>query len=442
MSVDQINAWTAWEMAEAIKEGSISAEELTRACIARIETREEVVKAWAYLDPDLALDQARERDNVMAKSGPVGVLHGIPVGLKDIIDTANMPTEHGSDQFKGRKPTRDAICTALLRAAGAVILGKTVTTEFAMTGQRGTRNPHQPTRTPGGSSSGSAASVADFMVPFALGSQTGGSMLRPASFCGVHGYKPSFGSISRHGVFLLARALDHIGVYARSLKDIAMIGDVLMVRDEGDFDMRAHPSARLVEALLETDNFFPRLAFVKGPPWIYAEAYMEKLFMRFLDRLGGVSEVVLAGIFNDALNAQEIIMNANVWTNLGEYVEKYESQLLEETVSRIKAGKGILASDYIAARELTDSLVAALDALFEHYDALITISAPGEAPIGLESTGNAVFQRIWTLTGLPTISLPLMKGPNGMPIGIQVIGRRGKDHELIKAAGWIEERSQ
>ena len=214
-----------------------------------------------------------------------------------------------------------------------------------------------------------------------------------------------------------------------------------MVRDVGDFDMRAHPGARLVEALAETEETPPRLAFVKGPPWAFAESYMDELFGAYVDGLSDISEVTLAGIFDDALEAQATIMNANVWMNLREYVDNHEHQLQTETVRRVVAGREIPAADYIAARELTDSLIAALDGLFEHYDALITAAAPGEAPIGLESTGNAAFQRIWTLTGLPTISLPLLTGPNDMPIGVQVIGRRGKDADLIRVARWVEEQS-
>ena len=439
--MNEINTWTASQMADAINQGDVSAEEVTQSCIERISEREDIVKAWAFWDPDLALKQARACDEHRAAGNPLDLLHGVPVGLKDIIDTADMPTESGSDHLKGRRPSRDATSTALLRAAGAIILGKTVTTEFAMTGQRGTHNPHDTARTPGGSSSGSGAGVADFMVPLALGSQTGGSMLRPASFCGVHGYKPTYGSISRHGVFILARALDHLGIYARSLKDVAMAGDVLMVRDPRDFDMRAHPNAGLLKALAGTDDSLLRLAFIKGPPWASAEPYMDELFGAYIDGLGDIPEVTLGGIFDGALEAQAIVMNANVWMNLREYVDNHEDQLQVETVRRIVAGRDILAADYIAARELTDSLIAALDALFEHYDALITAAAPGEAPVGLESTGNAAFQRIWTLTGLPTMSLPLLKGPNGMPIGVQVIGKRGRDADLMRAVRWVEEKS-
>ena len=439
--MEEINAWNAWETVKAIEKRAVSSGEVVEACLNRINAREDDVNAWAHLNPEKAIQNARDLDQGLARLDHKGPLYGIPVGLKDIIDTADAPTENGSDLFKGRRPVRDATCAALLRDAGALIMGKTVTTEFAMSGQRGTRNPLDLSRTPGGSSNGSGASVADFMVPVALGSQTGGSMLRPASFCGVYGYKPTFGSISRHGVFPLARALDHIGVYGRCLQDIAMIGDVLMIYDKNDFDMRRYPAANLVDNLAKPYKSAPRLAFVKGPPWLEAEPYMDEVFGRYIAGLGEVPEVILGGIFDRALEAQAVVMNANLWANLKEYSENHQNELQEETVRRITAGREILAADYIAASELRNSLVTALEALFEHYDAIITASAPGEAPIGLKSTGNAIFQRIWTFTGLPTISLPLLTGPNGMPIGVQIIGPKDRDAELIKAARWIEEKS-
>ncbi|MEK9724859.1 MAG: amidase, partial [Rhodospirillaceae bacterium] len=277
-----------------------------------------------------------------------------------------------------------------------------------------------------------------FMTPLALGSQTGGSVIRPASFCGVHAYKPTFGSISRHGMMILARVLDHVGIYGRDLRDLAMAGDVLMTPDAHDFDMRPWPGARLIEALAESDAAQPRLALVKGPPWAFAEPYMDELLGGFAAGLGAVPEVELGGIFTGALDAHATVMDANAWHNLHDIRTAHGDELLDETVRRIDAGRDISAADYIAARELTDSLAAALDALFGHYDALITAAAPGEAPADLTTTGNPVFQKIWTLIGAPTLTLPLLRGPNGMPIGVQVIGRKGADAALFKAARWIE----
>lgn len=427
---------TASQLAADIRSGSVSSEQVINACLSCIDERESTVKAWAHLEHREAIAQARAADEVQASGKELGPLHGVPVGLKDIIDTADMPTECGSDHFKGRRPANDATVVSLLRNAGAVILGKTITTEFALNGQRGTTNPHDAARTPGGSSSGSAAAVADRMVPLAIGSQTGGSMLRPASYCGVYGYKPTYGRISRKGVFIISRPLDHLGVYANSLEDLALIADTLMVYDAADFDMRAHCGAKLCEALAEQPVSAPlKLAFVKGPPWNEAEDHLEPTMSAFLQTLGDqVQEVELAGIFDRAVEAQGTVMDVSLWHNLSSYYLDYRDQLMPETVERIEAGRGISAEAYVEAQELAGSLNHAVDQLLGHHDAMITASATGEAPLGLKSTGNAIFQRMWTLMGVPTISLPLMTGPNGMPIGVQLIGRRGRDADLFRAA--------
>ena len=432
---------TAVDAVRAIIDGELTSAELVTACLERCAKREPVVKAWAHLDPDLAMAEARATDEALASGVEPGPLQGIPVGIKDIIDTADLPTENGSALFAGRRPAQDATTVALLRRAGAVIMGKTVTTEFAMSGAHGTTNPHHPAHTPGGSSSGSGAAVADFMASLALGSQTGGSVIRPASFCGIYGYKPTFGSISRARTFILARRLDHIGVYGRSLADLALIGDALMVWDPADLDMRDQPACGLIDAWMERVVKTPRLAFVKGPPWDYAEPHMPPLFEAYVDKLAdAVTQVELAGVFESALDVQVTVMNANLYANLEEYVERDAGKLMAETVRRVEAGRGISADAYIRALELADSIAGALDHLFEHYDALITAAAPGEAPVGLESTGNPAFQRIWTLTGVPTVTLPKLTGPNGLPIGVQVIGRAGGDAKLFRIARWLDER--
>jgi len=439
MQGSALNTLTAAAAAAAIRSGEITSEELVSACLARIAEREGAVHAWVDFDPDPALAGARAADKLATSGVELGPLHGVPVGLKDIIDTADLPTCNGSRLFAGRRPVHDATCTRLLKAAGAVILGKTVTTEFALSSPRATANPHDPVRTPGGSSSGSAASVADFMVPLSLGSQTGGSVIRPASFCGVYGYKPTYGSISRQGVLIISRFLDHLGVYGRSLEDLALIGDTLMVYDRGDDDMRFHPGSNLLDVMSEPEVNKPRLAFVKGPAWDHAEDHLSGVFDAYVGKLGeDVQEVELGGVFEHALDAQATIMNASLWANLGDYCENHADRIDAETVTRVSAGRDVLAGDYIHATETAGSLIHALDGLFEHYDALITAAAPGEAPPGLGSTGNAAFQRIWTLTGLPTLTLPKLEGPNGMPIGVQVIARRGRDSDLFRAARWLD----
>lgn len=437
---------SAAEIAERVRRGALSAEAATMACLDRIAEREPEVRAWAFLDADLAIEQARRIDRRVAAGEDPGPLAGVPVGLKDIIDTAEMPTARGSDLFAGRRPGRDGKATALLRDAGAVILGKTITTEFALTGVRGTRNPHDPARTPGGSSSGSGAAVGDGMAPLALGSQTGGSMLRPASFCGCHGFKPTYGMISRAGVFLLSRRLDHLGVYARSLADLALAADVLMVHDADDPDMRAHAGRDLGAALAAPLGRTPRLGVFRGPPWARAEAHMPAVFDATVAGLGSAAtEVPALPEADHALDVHGVIMNGNLAANLGPYLapgpEFGDAEILPETRRRVEAGAGVTAAEYIRALDQATEIGRLFDRVFGDYDALITAAAAGEAPGGLEGTGDAAFQKIWTLIGAPALSLPLMQGPNGLPIGLQVICRPGGDAHLFKVAKWIEEQT-
>ncbi|WNJ99322.1 amidase [Thalassospiraceae bacterium LMO-JJ14] len=434
------NLLNATDARAAIRSGNMSSRDLVDACLARAEAREADVGAWTYLNPCLAREQADACDEAMAAGRNLGPLHGIPVGLKDIIDTADMPTENGSALFEGRRPVTDSTIARLLRAAGAVVMGKTVTTEFALTAPGKTKNPHNPAHTPGGSSSGSAAAVADHQIPLSVGTQTGGSMIRPASFCGVHGFKPTFGSISRAGMSPLARPLDHPGIYARSLADIALAGDVLMVKDPADLDMRGHPRGKLVDALSSPSVTPPRIAFVKGPMWADAEPYMDGLFADVMDKLGNhAREVEMTGVFDQALACHSTVMMANVRANIGDYCRDHADKVRDETIRRNAQGAGIAAEAYVQAIEFRDTLAGALDRMFENYDVLITAGAPGEAPRDLSNTGNAVFQKIWTLTGVPTVTLPKLTGPTGLPVGLQVIGRFAHDGELLRHAQWIED---
>jgi len=433
------NLLNANDALAAMRAGEVTSRDLVDACIARAEARDDDVGAWTYLNPGLAREQADACDAARAAGRDVGPLHGLPVGLKDIIDTADMPTENGSALFEGRRPVADSTITRLLRAAGAVIMGKTVTTEFALTAPGKTKNPHNPAHTPGGSSSGSAAAVADHQIPLSVGTQTGGSMIRPASFCGVHGFKPTFGSISRAGMSPLARVLDHPGIYARSLDDIALAGDVLMVKDAADLDMRGHPRGNLVDALSTPSDTPPRIAFVKGPMWADAEPYMDSLFAGVMEKLGDhAHEVEMTGVFDDALDCHATVMMANVRANIGDYCTEHADKVRAETVRRYEQGAGYSAEDYVKAIEFRDTIAAALDRMFDNYDVLITAAAPGEAPRDLSNTGNAVFQKIWTLTGVPTVTLPKLTGPSGLPVGVQVIGRFGHDGALLRHARWIE----
>jgi len=364
------------------------------------------------------------------------------VGLKDIVDTADMPTESGSALHAGRRPLEDATVTALLRRAGAVILGKTVTTEMALSAPGKTTNPHDSRRTPGGSSSGSAAAVAANMVPLAVGSQTGGSVIRPASFCGVFGYKPTFGSISRLGVTMLSRRLDHVGVYARAPEDLALIGDALMVFDPADWDMRARPGQDLVAAMAEKSGRDPRFAFVRTPAWDAAEGDMAERLLGFAGGLGDAcAEVTMEGVLGDIVETHRLVMHASLAASLGEAMEKTPDKLRDETKRRVEQGLAVTAADYIRALGLAQAQAQAVDGLFEHYDILLAPAAAGEAPLHpAEGTGNPIFNGMWTLLGVPAVSVPLLEGAGGLPIGVQVIGRRGADASVLRAARWLWER--
>ncbi|MDA1090177.1 MAG: amidase [Proteobacteria bacterium] len=421
--------------------GDCSAEELTQSCLDRIAKREAAVGAWIYLDPDLALAQARALDARKKAGDPLGPLHGLPVGLKDIFDTKDMPTECGSAFYEGRRPIEDSAVASLLRRAGAVILGKTVTTEWALSAPGKTVNPHDPSRTPGGSSSGSAAAVADFMTPLAIGTQTGGSMIRPASFCGVFGYKPTYGSISRRGVSMLARRLDTIGVYGRAVEDLALIADVLMAHDPDDWDMLAKPGRDLSGALAKGLPDSLRFAFVRTPAWGSAEPDMASAMEGFVKGLGDLAhDVELEGLFDDIVSIHRTVMHANVAVFLGEAADKAPDKMRPETQERVNEGKAIPAADYIRALGLAEAQAQALDGLFDHYDVLLTPAATGEAPEGLGFTGKTVFNGMWTLLGVPAASVPLLTGANGMPIGVQVIGRHGADAQVLRAAKWLWDR--
>ena len=396
MSDSSLNLLSASEAKISILNRNITSEKLVLDCIERIEAREPVINAWVEFEKERAIEEAQLSDKALSMGNLKGPLHGLPIALKDIIDTCDFPTQNGSRLFKGRRPAQDAQCVSLLRNSGAIIMGKTVTTEFALTGAGPTANPNNILHTPGGSSSGSAASVADFMVPVSIGSQTGGSMIRPASYCGIYGFKPSFGSISRRGVFCLARALDHLGVYARSVDDLILLCETLFKYDPSDLDMYEPDClARVLKPDLNHDDYTPRFACIEGPAWDFVEPYIPSLFDTYRQKLEEFTvDVNLSGIFQGALDAHTTIMDANIWFNLSKFGCHGSQFLLPETLSRINRGKSIMASDYIRAIELIGSIEVALKQLLNHYDALITVSATGEAPIGLNYTGDSALQKI------------------------------------------------
>lgn len=433
-----LNLLSLSEAAADIREGRMTSTELVAACLEHIETVEPQVQAWAFLDREYAMRQARAADDHRKHGKATGPLHGVPVGIKDIFDTADMPTEFGSPFWTGRTPRRDAAAVALLRAAGAVILGKTVTTEYAYFHPGKTRNPHDPARTPGGSSSGSAAAVAAHMVPGAIGSQTNGSVIRPAAFCGVVGFKPTHGLIPRSGALLLSRTLDHVGVFARTVEDAALLAEVLVGFDEEDPDTRPLARPPLSAVASSEPPLPPRFAFVRSPVWDRAEPATKAAFDELVRFLGdAASEVELGPSFDRAIDLHRIVMDVEMAHNLHRDYEKAGEQLSPTLRGLIERGRGILAVDYMRAVAAIDPLNRTLDAVFDEYDALLTPATRGEAPIGLDSTGDPVFCTTWTYLGTPAVTLPLMQSEAGLPLGIQLVGRRGNDARLLRTARWL-----
>jgi len=422
-----------------IGRGRLSSEELVQDCLARIRDLEPQVQAWTFLDEDHALAQAKAADERRREGHATGPLHGIPVGVKDIIDTGDMPTENGSPLYAGRTPREDAAVVAKLRAAGAVILGKTVTTECAYFHPGKTRNPHNPEHTPGGSSSGSAAAVAAGMVPLALGTQTNGSVIRPAAFCGAYGFKPSHGMIPRTGVLQLSRTLDHVGVMARSIEDVALAMETLAGWDAGDPDTR--PSARIPFAAIaaEAPPIRPVLAFIKTPHWDRVDAEAKEALGELLEALGdAVEEIELFPSAEEAWAWHETIMDAEMAHNFARQWRDGRNQLSDPLRALIERGREVKAVDYQRAVSLIGPMQQSFEELFtQRFDAILTPAAPGVAPKGLGSTGDARFCTLWTLSGLPALTMPLLRGANGMPIGVQLVGRRHFDARLLRTARWL-----
>jgi len=438
MDATSLNWLSATDAARAVAEGAVSSEQLVDACLARIRAAEPDVQAWQFLDPEHALAQARARDRDRSEGRPCGPLHGLPVGIKDIIDTADMPTEDGTVLHAGRIPDHDATVVSLLRSAGAVILGKTVTTECAYFHPGKTRNPHNPAHTPGGSSSGSAAAVAAGMVPLALGTQTNGSMIRPAAFCGVYGFKPTHGLISRHGILKLSRTVDHVGVFARTLEDIALLAEQLVGHDEYDPDTRPRARIPFVRTAADEPPLTPRLAFVKTPVWERASEETREAFAELTAELGEqCEEYELPATIREAWDWHRTIMEAEMAANLDLEWQKGQDRLSEPLRALLSRGRVVKALDYQKALSRIPGLHSGFDELLSRFDAIVTPAAPGTAPAGLAATGDPAFCTLWSLCGMPALNMPLMRGENGMPLGVQLVGGRHDDARLLRTARWL-----
>ena len=433
---------SASEAARLIRSGALTSEELVADCLVRIRETEPAVQAWTFLDGDYALAQARACDELQRSGRPTGPLHGVPVAIKDIIDTADMPTENGTALHRGRTPRVDAAVIARLRGAGAVILGKTVTTECAYFSPGKTRNPHNGEHTPGGSSSGSAAAVAAGMVPLALGSQTAGSTIRPAAFCGVYGFKPTHGLVPRTGILPLSRTLDHVGLFARSLGDLALLAETLAGYHEGDPDTRARAGIPFRQLSAEEPPTAPKLGFVKTPHWERADPDAREAYAELLESLGEhADEIDLFAWAQEPWEWHKLIMEAEMAANLEREWTAGRERLSPQLRALIERGREVKAVDYQRALRGVRALVDDVDELFlERYDALLTPSALGTAPKGLAATGDPAFCVPWTLLGMPAVSLPLMRGANGLPLGVQLVGRRDFDARLLRTARWLVEK--
>jgi Asp-tRNA(Asn)/Glu-tRNA(Gln) amidotransferase A subunit family amidase len=420
MRATDANRLSAQAAARAIRDGRWRASELVEACLARIALREGAVGAWSYLDEESAILQARQADEQQRSGAPLGPLHGLPIGIKDVFDTADMPSEYGSASLRGRRPDRDADAVAALRASGAIIMGKTVTSEFGMYAPTTCRNPHDRTRSAGVSSAGSAAAVADHMIALGLGTQHTASTLLPASFCGVVGFKPTAGFTSMRGSNILVPRLANIGLLARSVEDLALFASVL---------------SDAIEAPL-TPSPPRRVKWVRGPAWRHVSADARARFGAYLKTLPfPVEELELPPEFDSAEDVTHGLLAAHMarrfGTMPGAVQDSYCAPLRELIAAGSKLGLALL-------EDAANGLATAADRLFASCDALITLSASGEAPLAPEP-GSGAMCMPWSLAGLPTVSLQLLRGSHGLPIGIQMIGRRGDDARLLSIAAWLSD---
>ncbi len=425
MSLENLNELPATEIVRMIGDGTTTAEAVTQACLDRISAREDTVKAWAYIDADYALAQARILDE-MPERKP---LHGLPIGVKDVIDTADMPTQMQSSAYEDHQPRTDAACVAMLRAAGAVILGKTVTCEFAGSFPGPTTNPHNPAHTPGGSSSGSGAAVGDFMVHGAFGTQTGGSVLRPASFCGTVGYKPTYNLINRAGLMFAAENLDTIGLLTRTVDDADLLMSVLLNRDR---------------AAVIPDDAKPKIGLCHTHHWDLALpetiSALEDSAKRLEMAGAEIVEIDLPKSFAGLSAARNALNDFERSRVMADLWQNERDHLSANIAKQLANGSAMEFATYQNAVVLANDSRAQLDDVFGDVDVILAPSATGEAPEGLDYTGDPQFQGCWTILHVPTISLPTHTGPRNLPVGIQLVGRRWQDDKLLSWSRWVVDK--
>jgi amidase len=420
--MNELNRLSATEAARQIAAGRITSEQLVRACLDRIAARDGEVKAWVHCDPEAALAQARAVDS----AGPKGLLGGVPVGFKDVIDTADMPSQYNSPIYRAHRPRTDAACVAQVRKAGGIVLGKTVTTEFAWRVPGPTRNPHNLAHTPGGSSSGSAAAVADFMAPLAFGTQTGGSTIRPAAYCGIVGYKPSFGTINRAGLKALAESLDTLGVMARTVGDCALLVHAV--------------SARALPGFAAAPARAPRIGLCRTSRWKDAspdtQALLESTAATLSGKGAGVRELELPSDFDRLYEDQVLIMNFEAAHGLAWERFNHPELLSDPMRDTLAAAAAMPREEYDEAMRRAEVCRRVFAGFFVDCDVLLTPSATGEAPVGMDRTGSSLFNRNWTLLGVPCVTLPAGRGASGLPLGVQLVANYAEDGRVLLAAEW------
>ena len=430
---------TATEAVQAIASGRLSSVDLVKSCLEQIADTDASIKAWAHLDPESALAQAAECDRMRKAGLGTGPLHGLPVGLKDVIDTRDMPTQRGTDIFKDRQPDKDARLVERLRESGAVIMGKTVTTELAFVHANDTRNPHNPEHSPGGSSSGSAAAVAACHVPLAVGTQTNGSVIRPASFCGTFGFKPTRGVISRAGVLKTSDSLDQVGCFGRSLEDVALLTDALAGYDQADSCSFARPRPQMRAGAQAEAPVAPDLVWFNLPFYDRLSPDAHEGMEAVLDVLGPrITRMAAADTLANLVAVQARIHEYEICQHQAAVFDANFEDLSRELQLIVARGRKISEAEYTDALAVKASAQTFFDELFVEFDAIIAPCATGEAPKFGSGTGDPIFCTLWTLAGLPCVSLPLLVGDNNLPIGVQLIGPIEKDDRLLRTARWLQ----
>ena len=430
---------TANKLVEKLKEGEISSVEVCNQYIERIKKFEKDIKAWAYFNKKELLEKANEADEYRKSGKPLGSLHGLPIAVKDIVGTLDMPTECGTVLRKKMTGAQDAEVINLLKIAGAIVMGKTETTELAYFYPGKTTNPHDYSRTPGGSSSGSAAAVGAHMAPLSIGSQTNGSIIRPASYCGVVGYKPSYGLISRSGVLRQSDKLDHLGVFGKSVEDVALFTKALIKKDLYDSSTIHYAAEEMLNVCKKGPLFQPKFIFYKTKNWKNIDKESQKSFEFFIKTFKeNINIFETPSYFDDIPRYHKIIHETDMANNFQVYYKKSKKKLSKEMVSAIQRGLKYTAKDYAEAIDFMKRSYESYREVFEDYHGVLTPSTAGVAPKGLKSTGSPEFCTTWTYMGLPSISLPLLTGANNLPLGVQLIGDKLDDLRFLGVANWLD----